>query len=182
MGSKITIDSATCMNKAFEIIEAKWLFCVNPEQIKVIVHPDYICHSLVEFVDGSIITELGTADMKRYAQYALFYPERVRAAASSFTDLYGKTLRFEKPNFDKLPCLGMGHIALEMGGIIPAVIHGADQIAVKAFVENRIGFMDIPNVISETIRKTKNIIDPDIYQIIESEKHAQKTAMEILAP
>lgn len=181
MGSKITIDSATCMNKAFEIIEAKWLFGVAPGQIKVIVHPDYICHSLVEFNDGSIITELGTADMKRYTQYALFYPERAEATVSSFTDLYGKTLRFEKPHFDKFPCLNMGFSVLEMGGIMPAVLHGADHAAVKAFMENKIGFMDIPRVVEATLAKTPNIRNPDINQIIEAEKRAQKTAEEILS-
>lgn len=180
MGNKITIDSATCMNKAFEIIEAKWLFELAPEQIKVIVHPDYICHSLVEFNDGSIITELGTPDMKRYTQYALFYPERVKATVSSFTDLYGKTLRFERPHFNKFPCLSMGHMVLNLGGIMPAVLHGADHAAVKAFIENKIGFMDIPRIIEATIQKTKNIMNPDINQIIEAEKNAQLTAMEIL--
>ena len=180
MGNKITIDSATCINKAFEIIEAKWLFGVAVEQIKVIVHPDYICHSLVEFNDGSIITELGTPDMKRYTQYALFYPERAAAPISSFTDLYGKTLRFEKPLFEKFPCLSMGHTVLEMGGIMPAALHGADHVAVKAFIENKIGFMDIPRIITATLQKTKNIPNPDIHQIIEAEKNAQKTAQEIL--
>jgi 1-deoxy-D-xylulose-5-phosphate reductoisomerase len=180
MGTKITIDSATCMNKSFEIIEAKWLFGVSPEQIKVIVHPDYICHSLVEFHDGSIITELGTPDMRRYTQYALFYPERAMATVSSFTDLYGKTLRFEKPLDEKFPCLKMGHLALEMGGIMPAVLHGADHAAVKAFVENKIGFMDIPRIIAATLQKTKNTLNPTIDQIIEAEQNAQNTAQEIL--
>lgn len=180
MGAKISVDSATCMNKAFEVIEAKHLFNVAPEQIKLIVHPDYICHSLVEFNDGSIITELGTADMRRYTQYALFYPERAKATITNFTDLYGKTLHFEKPAFDRFPCLSLGHIALELGGIMAAVIHGADQVAVKAFMENRIGFMDISRIIAGTMQKTKNIINPDLNQIIEAEKNAQKTATEIL--
>lgn len=181
MGTKVTIDSATCMNKAFEIIEAKWLFGVTSEQIKVIVHPDYICHSLVEFNDGSMITELGTPDMRRYTQYALFYPERVEASVSAFTDLYGKTLRFEKPAFEKFPCLSMGHRVIEMGGIMPAVLHGADHAAVKAFTENKIGFMDIPRIVAATLERTNNILNPDINQIIEAEKNAQKTAMEILS-
>jgi 1-deoxy-D-xylulose-5-phosphate reductoisomerase len=180
MGNKITIDSATCINKAFEIIEAKWLFDVAPSQIKVVVHPEYICHSLVEFSDGSIITELGTPDMRRYTQYALFYPERAQGSLSSFTDLYGKTLNFEKPAFAKFPCLNMGYTVLEMGGIMPAVLHGADHTAVQAYMENKIGFMDIPKIIAATIQKTKNIMNPDINQIIEAETVAQKTAMEIL--
>lgn len=181
MGHKITIDSATCMNKAFEVIEAKWLFGIPAEQVKVIVHPDYICHSLVEFQDGSMITELGTADMRRYTQYALFYPERAVATVSSFMDLYGKTLRFEKPPFEKFPCLSMGHTVLEMGGIMPAVLHGADYTAVKAFIENKIGFMDIPKVIATTIQHTKNIVNPTIDQIIAAEKNAQQLAQEVLA-
>jgi len=180
MGTKVTIDSATCMNKSFEIIEAKWLFGTTPEQIKVIVHPNYICHSLVEFNDGSIITELGTPDMRRYTQYALFYPERTHATVSSFTDLYGMTLSFEKPAFEKFPCLKLGHLALEMGGIMPAVLHGADHVAVKAFSEKKIGFMDIPRVIAATLQKTKNILKPDIHQIIQAEKEAQETAREVL--
>ncbi|MBS3903943.1 MAG: 1-deoxy-D-xylulose-5-phosphate reductoisomerase [Simkania sp.] len=180
MGNKITIDSATCMNKAFEVIEARWLFAVAPEQIKVIVHPEYICHSLVEFCDGSMITELGTPDMRRYTQYALFYPQRAMATVSSFTDLYGKTLRFEKPAFEKFLCLSLGHMALEMGGIMPAVLHGADHVAVKAFMENKIGFMDIPKIIAQAMSETKNILNPDIHQIVEAEKTAQKTATEVL--
>ena len=180
MGNKITIDSATCMNKAFEIIEAKWLFGVTPNQIKVIVHPDYICHSLVEFHDGSIITELGTPDMRRYTQYALFYPERPLASASSFMDLYGKTLRFEKPLFEKFPCLSMGYTVLEMGGIMPAVLHGADHVAVKAFIENKIGFMDIPKLIAATLQSTKNILHPTFDQIIEAEKEAIILTEELL--
>lgn len=181
MGNKVTIDSATCMNKSFEIIEAKWLFDVGPSQIKVIVHPDYICHSLVEFNDGSIITELGTADMRRYTQYALFYPERMLATVSSFTDLYGKNLRFEKPAFEKFPCLQLGSEVLERGGIMPAVLHGADYVAVQAFMENKIGFMEIFETIYKTLERTKNILNPDIYQIIEAEKNAQITARELLS-
>lgn len=180
MGTKITIDSATCLNKTFEIIEAKWLFGVAPEQIKVVVHPNYICHSLVEFHDGSIITELGTPDMRRYTQYALFYPERVKASVSSFIDLYGQTLSFEKPPFEKFPCLSLGHFVLEKGGIMPAVLHGADHAAVKAFTEGKIGFMDIPKMIIATLERTQNIENPDIYQIIEAERIAQQTAMEVI--
>ena len=145
-------------------------------QIKVIVHPDYICHSLVEFKDGSIITELGMADMRRYTQYALFHPERVEATVSSFTDLYGKTLRFEKPAFEKFPCLAMGYRVLELGGIMPAVLHGADHVAVEAFIEKKIGFMEIPEVISRAIDKTENIENPSIEQIIEAEKKSEKNS------
>ena len=118
--------------------------------------------------------------MRRYTQYALFYPERAQATVSSFTDLYGKTLRFEKPAFDKFPCLNYGPYCFEQGGIMPAVLHGADHAAVKAFMENKIGFMDIPKIIAATIQKTKNILNPDINQIIEAEKNAQENSEEVL--
>jgi len=180
MGTKISVDSATCMNKVFEVIEAKHLFGVKSEQIKVVVHPDYICHSLVEFQDGSIITELGTPDMKRYTQYALFYPERVKATVSDFVSLYDRTLRFEKPPFDKFPCLSLGHIALEHGGVMPAVVHGADHVAVRAFIEGKIGFMDIGKIIGKTIEMSENIENPNVNDIIEAEKKARKTAEGLL--
>ncbi|MGD9139060.1 MAG: 1-deoxy-D-xylulose-5-phosphate reductoisomerase, partial [Desulfobacterales bacterium] len=104
MGMKINVDSATCVNKAFEVIEARWLFDIPAHKISIVVHPQYLCHSLVEFKDGSIICELGTADMKRYTQYALFYPERGVSPEGSFIDLFQKPIAFEKPSFEKFPC------------------------------------------------------------------------------
>ncbi len=176
MGMKINVDSATCVNKAFEVIEARWLFDVPANKISIVVHPQYLCHSLVEFKDGSIICELGTADMKRYTQYALFYPERGISPKGSFIDLFEKPMAFEAPPFDKFPCLGMGHYVIEKGGTMPAVFHGADTTAVKAFMDKQIKFTDIPVIIQNTMDAHESINDPDLDEILESEKWAEEYA------
>ncbi len=176
MGMKINVDSATCVNKAFEVIEARWLFDVPANKISIVVHPQYLCHSLVEFKDGSIICELGTADMKRYTQYALFYPERGISPKGSFIDLFEKPMAFEAPPFDKFPCLGMGHYVIEKGGTMPAVFHGADTTAVKAFMDKQIKFTDIPVIIQNTMDAHESINDPDLNEILESEKWAEEYA------
>jgi 1-deoxy-D-xylulose-5-phosphate reductoisomerase len=176
MGMKINVDSATCVNKAFEVIEARWLFDVPAHKISIVVHPQYLCHSLVEFIDGSIICELGTADMKRYTQYALFYPDRGVSPKGSFIDLFEKPIAFEKPPFDKFPCLGMGHYVIEKGGTMPAVFHGADTTAVKAFMDKKIKFTDIPVIIQNTMDAHEIINDPDIDAILDSEKWAEEYA------
>jgi 1-deoxy-D-xylulose-5-phosphate reductoisomerase len=176
MGTKINVDSATCINKAFEVIEARWLFDVPVDKISIVVHPQYLCHSLVEFKDGSIICELGTADMKRYIQYALFYPDRGISPEGSFIDLFEKPIAFEAPPFDKFPCLGMGHYVIEKGGTMPAVLHGADTTAVKAFMDKKIKFTDIPVIIQNTLDAHELINDPDLDEILESEKWAEDYA------
>ena len=176
MGMKINVDSATCVNKAFEVIEARWLFDVPANKISIVVHPQYLCHSLVEFKDGSIICELGTADMKRYAQYALFYPDRGISPKGSFIDLYEKPIAFEAPPFDKFPCLGMGHYVIEKGGTMPAVFHGADTTAVRAFMDKKIKFTEIPVIIQNTMDAHELINDPDLDEILDSEKWAEEYA------
>jgi len=180
MGMKINVDSATCVNKAFEVIEARWLFDVPAHKISIVVHPQYLCHSLVEFIDGSIICELGTADMKRYTQYALFYPDRGVSLKGSFIDLFEKPIAFEKPPFDKFPCLGMGHYVIEKGGTMPAVFHGADTAAVKAFMDKKIKFTDIPVIIQNTMDAHEIINDPDIDAILDSEKWAEEYAKSLV--
>ena len=180
MGMKINVDSATCVNKAFEVIEARWLFDVPAHKISIVVHPQYLCHSLVEFIDGSIICELGTADMKRYTQYALFYPDRGVSPKGSFIDLFEKPIAFEKPPFDKFPCLGMGHYVIEKGGTMPAVFHGADTTAVKAFMDKKIKFTDIPVIIQNTMDAHEIINDPDIDAILDSEKWAEEYAKSLV--
>jgi 1-deoxy-D-xylulose-5-phosphate reductoisomerase len=176
MGMKINVDSATCVNKAFEVIEARWLFDVPAHKISIVVHPQYLCHSLVEFKDGSILCELGTADMKRYTQYALFYPDRGVSPKGSFIDLFEKPIAFEKPPFDRFPCLGMGHYVIEKGGTMPAVFHGADTTAVKAFLDKKIKFTDIPVIIQNTMDAHEIINDPDLAAILDSEKWAAEYA------
>lgn len=180
MGQKIAVDSATCMNKAFEIIEAKWLFDVTSEKIKIVVHPEYFCHSLVEFIDGSIITELGSPDMKRYLQYAFFYPQRKKIKVASYVDLIGKKLTFEEPPFEKFPCLQFGYEVLKSGGTMSAVMHGADEVAVKAFVNGKLRFTEIPKVILSTMRAHQTIKSPSLTQLIKAEKWGQEFAQKIV--
>ena len=179
MGMKINVDSATCVNKAFEVIEARWLFNIPAAKINIVVHPQYICHSLVEFKDGSIMAELGTADMKRYTQYALFYPDRGVSPKDAFIDLFKKPIVFEKPPFDKFPCLGMGHYVVEQGGTMPAVLHGADTTAVRAFMDKKITFTDIAVIIQKTLDAHEIIEDPDLEDILDSENWAEMYAKTI---
>jgi len=180
MGQKIAIDSASCINKVFEVIEAGWLFGVSPDKIEVVVHPEYICHSLVEFVDGSIICELGIPDMKRYIQYALFYPERRKTRVSSYVDLYGKSLTFEKVSLEKFPCLELGHRALKVGGTMSAVLHGADTSAVKAFVNKKIRFTEIYDFINKTMKVHKVVKNPTLIQLIKAEKWGQNYTKQLI--
>lgn len=179
LGQKIGIDSATGINKSFEVIEAHHLFEVSQEEISLVVHPEYLCHSLVEFIDGSIIGEFGTPDMYRYLQYALFYPERKPTLPSFFCDLAGKNLSFEKPDFDKFPGLSLGHKALMAGGTMPAVLHGADSTAVNLFLSGKINFVQIARIIEETMNQHKAIKDPALAEILKAEKWAQNRAGEI---
>jgi len=181
MGSKIMIDSATCLNKSFEVIEARWLFEVSPEQISIVVHPEYICHSLVEYKDGSIITELGTPDMKRYIQYALFYPKRKEMRVTKGIDLVGKKLSFEKAPFEKFPGLHLGFDAIKKGGTMPAVLHGADEAAVKSFYDEEIAFVDIPQVIKNTMDSHEVTQNPTLKNILEAEIWAQTYARSFIS-
>jgi len=181
MGMKINVDSATCVNKAFEVIEARWLFDIPAAKISIVVHPQYICHSLVEFKDGSIMAELGTADMKRYTQYALFYPDRGVSPKDAFIDLFKKPIVFEKPPFDKFPCLGMGHYVVEQGGTMPAVLHGADTTAVRAFMDKKINFTDIPIIIQKTLDAHELIEDPNLEDILASENWAETYAKTLVS-
>ncbi|PIS09225.1 1-deoxy-D-xylulose-5-phosphate reductoisomerase [Candidatus Beckwithbacteria bacterium CG10_big_fil_rev_8_21_14_0_10_34_10] len=180
MGQKIGIDSASCMNKAFEVIEAKWLFNLKPEQIKILVHKEYLCHSLVEFIDGSIITELGSPDMRRYLQYALFYPVRKETKVSSLTNLVNKKITFESPPFEKFPCLELGYKVLKAGGTMPAVMHGADTTVVRAFVDGKIRFTDIPKIIVSTMKACRVIKEPTLGQLIKAEKWGQDYSQELI--
>jgi 1-deoxy-D-xylulose-5-phosphate reductoisomerase len=181
MGMKINVDSATCVNKAFEVIEARWLFDVPAPKISIVVHPQYLCHSLVEFKDGSIICELGTPDMKRYTQYALFYPDRGVSPEGSFIDLFEHPIAFEKPPYDNFPCLGMGHDVIEKGGTMPAVFHGADTTAVKAFMDKKIKFTDIPAIIQNTMDAHRLIKNPNLQAILDSEEWAEEYAKTLVA-
>jgi len=180
LGDKIAVDSASCMNKVFEIIEAHYLFGLKPKQIEVVVHPEYICHSLVEFVDGSIIAELGTADMRRYINYALSYPQRIQAPSSAFSDLLGKKLSFEKSPSDKFPCLTIANQALKKGELAIAAMHGADRAAVECFLKGELNFTDIYTIINKTIDNCEALNNLSLKQILKHEDWGYKFANKLI--
>src|SRR3954463_5363399 len=148
MGQKITIDSATLMNKGLEVIEARWLFDVGADRIDVLVHPQSIVHSMVELVDGSVIAQLGVTDMRLPIQYAFSYPERWGGAAPRLDLSACGPLEFHAPDVERFPCLGLAYGALEAGGTMPVVLNAANEIAVEAFLGERVGFTDTPAIIA----------------------------------
>ncbi|PIV09359.1 1-deoxy-D-xylulose-5-phosphate reductoisomerase [Candidatus Roizmanbacteria bacterium CG02_land_8_20_14_3_00_36_15] len=180
MGNKITIDSATCLNKSFEVIEAKWLFDLSSEAIEIMVHPEYLCHSLVEFIDGSNVAEFGTQDMRRYIQYALFYPNRKQAVITNSLNLFNKTITFEPPPFEKFPGLELGFDAIRAGGTMPAVMHGADDTAVEEFIKEKIKFTDIARVIKITMSDHQVIKKPDLEEILKANEWGKIRAKKLI--
>lgn len=151
MGKKITIDSATLMNKGLEVMEAKWLFDVSVDQIEVLVHPQSIIHSAVEYEDGAVIAQIGEPDMKVPIQYALTYPERIKNDYPKIDFLKRNTMTFEKPDFETFSCLSLAFRALKIGGTMPAVLNSANEVAVRKFIEKKIGFLDIAKLIEKTM-------------------------------
>ena len=151
MGRKITIDSATLMNKGLEVIEARWLFGLPAEKVEVLVHPQSVVHSMVEFVDGTVLAQLGVTDMRLPIQYALSYPEKWPAAIPGIDFTRGLRLDFDPPDHDRFPCLGLAYRALAGGGALPAVLNAANEEAVAAFLEERLPFPAIPETIEEVM-------------------------------
>jgi 1-deoxy-D-xylulose-5-phosphate reductoisomerase len=151
MGQRITIDSATLMNKGLEVIEARWLFDIPETRIDILVHPQSIVHSMVEFADGSVIAQLGTTDMRHPIQYALTYPERCASSAPGLDWAAAAKLEFSPPDTSKFPCIRLAYQAIQLGGTAPAVLNAADEVAVQAFLENRIAFTEIPRLIENTL-------------------------------
>lgn len=156
MGAKITVDSATLMNKGLEVIEAKWLFEVDIDDVEVYIHRQSIVHSMVEFVDGSVLAQLGVADMRLPISYAINYPERKASLAKRLNLFEVGTLTFEKPDYDTFKCLSLAIKASKAGGVMPAAMNGANEVAVAAFLGKKIGFNDIARVVSDTMEHTEN--------------------------
>ena len=180
MGAKITIDSASMMNKGFEVIEAKWLFGVPVEKIQVLVHPQSIVHSAVQFTDGAIKAQLGAPDMRLPIQYALSFPERL---ASDFprADLFAlKDLTFEEPDLNRFPNLGLAYEAMRRGGNIPCVLNAATEVFNLAFREGRCGFLQMSDIIAETMEKAAFIAKPSYENYVESDEEARKIANSLL--
>jgi len=176
MGPKITIDSATLMNKGLEVIEAYWLFNALPEQIEVVVHPQSVIHSMVEYIDGSILAQLGNPDMRTPIAYGLGYPERLSSGVSSLDLLTTARLDFCAPDTIRFPCLRIAYDALYAGGTAPAILNAANEMAVEAFLAEKIGFMDIPNVIDGVLAVAKVEHVESIEQLVAVDTMARQSA------
>ena len=174
MGPKITIDSSTLVNKGLEVIEAKWLFDVAPSQIQVLVHPQSVIHSMVEYEDGAIIAELGVPDMRLPIQYALYYPER-RPMGGSKMDFYALgQMTFEKPDMETFPALQLAYDAIGKGGNLPTVFNAADELAVQAFLDRRIRYPEITEMIRYSMENCRFIDNPTIDEVFDTEKEVQE--------
>jgi 1-deoxy-D-xylulose-5-phosphate reductoisomerase len=179
MGKKITVDSATLMNKGLEVIEARWLFDVNAEEIEVCVHPQSIIHSMVEYIDGSVIAQLGLPDMKLPIQYALTYPNRLPMQGEKLDLTKYGTLTFEKPDTEKFPCLKLAYDALKAGDSACVTVNGANEAAVELFLNGKISFMDIPKLITSVLEKHETINNPTLEEIIEIDQWARSLTYEL---
>jgi 1-deoxy-D-xylulose-5-phosphate reductoisomerase len=177
MGKRITIDSATLMNKGLEVIEARWLFDIPPEKIDIIVHPQSVMHSMVEFVDGSVVGQLGTADMRTPIQYALTFPERVESSLPPLDWTTLSRLDFMVPDRKKFPCIDLAYKAIAMGGTAPAVVNAADEVAVQAFLDRKIPFPSIPKLIAASLDAHKLMQADSLDAIIEADAWARKYAL-----
>ena len=170
MGRKITIDSSTMVNKGLEVMEARWLFGVEMDQVQVVVQPQSVIHSMVEFEDGAVMAQLGTPDMKLPIQYALYYPER-RPLAGERLDFWKlKEIRFEKPDFENFPALSLAYRAGKTGGSLPTVFNAANERAVSMFLNRKIGYLTIVDIIESAMERHQVISDPSVEQILETER------------
>lgn len=180
MGQKVTIDSATLMNKGFEVIEARWLFGVSYKDIDVLIHPQSIIHSLVEFIDGSVIAQLGIPDMRIPISYALNYPDRLENALPPLNLVKIRNLSFERPDVEKFPCLTFAYESLEKGGTMPAVLNAANEVAVSSFLKREIHFTEIPVVIKETMDSHEVCSIREISDILKADKWGREYARDLI--
>ena len=180
MGRKISIDSATLMNKGFEVIEARWLFDVDLDRIEVVVHPQSIVHSLVEFVDGSVVAQLGIPDMRVPISYALSYPERLPTGLSRLNLTECSNLSFLKPDLQRFPALQMAYKACRQGGCTPAVLNAANEVAVAAFLEGNLHFPQIAQVVAETISRMAYMEDADFETVLAADRQARKESAAVV--
>lgn len=178
MGNRITIDSATMMNKGFEVIEARWLFGMRPDQIDVVIHPQSTMHSMVEFVDGSVLAQLGPTDMRMPIQYALTYPERVASNQVALDWSKLKRLDFEKVSTRRFPCLKLAREAMKKGGALPCTLNAADEIAVAAFLERRLTFPGISRVIEKVLERTPRVRFENMADVLGADTEARRMAKE----
>jgi 1-deoxy-D-xylulose-5-phosphate reductoisomerase len=181
MGQKISVDSSTMMNKGLEVIEAHWLFNATASQIEVVIHPESVIHSLVEYIDGSVIAQLGNPDMRTPIAYALAYPERI-AAGVPFLDLPKLgMLRFEQPDMMRFPCLGLAYDALRAGGRAPTALNAANEVAVSSFLSGELGFLQIPLLIGAVLEQLDNRLLANIDDVLEADQEARIQAKQWIA-
>ena len=177
MGDKITIDCATLMNKGLEVIEASWLFDFPADEIGVVVHPQSVVHSMIEMVDGSIIAQLGVTDMRHAIQYALTFPERKTGELAPFDFTRISQLTFEEPDFERFPCLALAYKALKIGGTMPATLNAANEIAVQAFLDDKIRLSEIPKIIKSVTDEHETQQVADLETVLSADRAARKQAM-----
>lgn len=180
MGAKITIDSATMMNKGLEVIEAKWLFDIELEKIDIVIHRESIIHSMVEWMDSSTLAQLGPTDMRIMIQYALSYPDRLPTPVPRLNLCELRTLHFEPVDRDKFPCISLAYTAAEVGGTLPVVLSSADEVVVEAFLNERIGFMDIPAILDQVMHKHVVIDNPTLEDVLEVDRWTKSTTRSII--
>ena len=180
MGAKVTIDSASLMNKGFEIIEAKWLFGVTPEQIQVVVHPQSIIHSMVQFADGSIKAQLGMPDMKLPIQYAFTYPERIKSNFPRFDFDACEQFTFEKPDEERFRNLAFAYYAMERGGNMPCILNAANEIVVAEFLKDRIGFLQMSDIIEDVLSKSEFIAKPTYEDYVKTDAMVRRLTKELI--
>jgi 1-deoxy-D-xylulose-5-phosphate reductoisomerase len=173
MGAKVTIDSASMMNKGFEVIEARWLFDLKPEQIEVVVHPQSVVHSMVQFADGSIKAQLGVPDMRIPIAYALSFPERLLLNVNRFSFAETLSLTFQKPDTEKFRCLALAYEALKIGGNAACAVNAANEVAVDAFLRDKIGFSDIPKLVERGLQKNDFIAQPTLEDYLETDRRVR---------
>lgn len=180
MGAKITIDSATMMNKGLEVIEAKWLFGLNRDQIDVVVHPQSIIHSMVQFEDGSIKAQMGLPDMRLPIQYALSYPERLKSSFPRFNFADYPALTFEQPDIETFRNLALAYQALDKGGNMPCILNAANEVAVASYLKNKVGFLEMSDVIEKSINSMDFITNPTLEDYVNTDIETRIKAKEII--
>jgi 1-deoxy-D-xylulose-5-phosphate reductoisomerase len=176
MGPKISVDSATMMNKGLEVIEAHWLFQLEPARIDVVLHPQSVIHSMVEYVDGSVLAQLGNPDMRTPIAHALAWPERITSGVDSLDLFQVGRLDFEAPDMERFPCLKLAFAAAETGGTAPAVLNAANEVAVAAFLEGRLGFLGIAELVERTLNEIETKPAQSLEQLLEVDRLAREKA------
>ncbi len=180
MGRKISVDSATMMNKGLEVIEAHWLFGVAAEQIQVVIHPQSVIHSMVEYADGSVLAQMGNPDMRTPIAQTLAYPERIDAGTAAFDLFKLAQFTFEAPDLARFPCLKLAYAALAAGGTAPAILNAANEIAVQAFLEARLGFNGIAEVVEKTLARVASVAADTLEHVLDADRQARAVATTLL--